>query len=88
MVIVLIVNVIFVNYVIIINIILFYQMSFNQNEINQINNLSNRINERLAQFINIQINIEELINKIKSIKGNSSIYEKDPNIIKKMLFII
>ena len=68
MVIVLIVNVIFVNYVIIINIILFYQMSFNQNEINQINNLSNRINERLAQFINIQINIEELINKINQLK--------------------
>ena len=65
MVIVLIVNVIFVNYVIIINIILFYQMSFNQNEINQINILSNRINERLDQFINIKINIEELINKIK-----------------------
>ncbi len=65
MVIVLIVNVIFVNYVIIINIIPFYQMSFNQNEINQINILSNRINERLDQFINIKINIEELINKIK-----------------------
>ncbi len=35
------------------NIIPFYQISFNQKEINQINNLSNTINERLDQFINI-----------------------------------
>ena len=51
------------------NIIPFYQISFNQNEINQINNLSKTIDERLKQFIEIKSNIEELINKIKSIKG-------------------
>ena len=61
------------------NIIPFYQISFNQNEINQINKLSNTINERLEQFIKIKSNIEELINKIKLIKGNSSIYENDQN---------
>ena len=61
------------------NIIPFYQISFNQNEINQINKLSNTINERLEQFMNIKSNIEELINKIKLIKGNSSIYENDQN---------
>ena len=61
------------------NIIPFYQISFNQNEINQINNLSKTIDERLKQFIEIKSNIEELINKIKLIKGNSSIYEKDQN---------
>ena len=61
------------------NIIPFYQISFNQNEINQINNLSQLINNKLDQFINIKKNIEEIINKIKSIKGNSSIYEKDKN---------
>ena len=32
------------------NIIPFYQISFNQNEINQINNLSNTINKKLEQF--------------------------------------
>ena len=58
---------------------LYYQISFNQNEINQINKLSNTINERLEQFIEIKSNIEELINKIKLIKGNSSIYENDQN---------
>ncbi len=42
----------------------------NQNEINQINNLPNTINKKLEQFINIKSNIEELINKIKLIKGN------------------
>ena len=61
------------------NFIPFYQISFNQNEINQINNLSQLINNKLEQFIKIKKNIEELINKIKSIKGNSSIYEKDKN---------
>ena len=61
------------------NIIPFNEISFNQNEINRINNLSKTINERLDQFIEIKINIEELINKIKLIKGNSSIYEKDQN---------
>ena len=61
------------------NIIPFYQISFNQNEINQINKLSKIINERLDQFIEIKSNIEELINKIKLIKGNSSIYENDQN---------
>ena len=61
------------------NIIPFYQISFNQNEINQINNLSQLINNKLDQFINIKINIEELINKIKLIKGNSSVYEEDQN---------
>ena len=72
------VNEIFVNYVIIIHIIIpFYQISFNQNEINQINNLSDIINKKLDELINIKIDIEELINKIKSIKGNYSIYEKD-----------
>ena len=59
------------------NIIPFNEISFNQNEINQINNLSDIINKKLDELINIKIDIEELINKIKSIKGNYSIYEKD-----------
>ena len=46
---------------------------------NQINNLSKTINKKLEQFIEIKSNIEELINKIKSIKGNSSVYENDQN---------
>ena len=59
------------------NIIPFYQISFNQNEINKIDNLSQIIENRLNQFIQIKKNIEELINKIKLIKFNSLIYEKD-----------
>ena len=61
------------------NVIPFYQISFTQNEINQKNNLFKLIENRLNRFIQIKNNIEELMNKITSIEGNSLIYEDDKN---------
>ena len=61
------------------NVIPFYQISFTQNEMNQKNNLSQLIENRLNRFIQIKNNIEELMNKITSIEGNSLIYEDDKN---------
>ena len=58
-------------------VILFSQIAFNENELNQINDLTKQIENNLNKLTKIKDEINEFIKNIKLIKGNSSIYEND-----------
>ena len=58
-------------------VILFSQIAFNENELNQINNLTEQIKNNMEKLTKTKDEINEFTNNIKLIKGNSSIYEND-----------
>ena len=58
-------------------VLLFSQIAFNENELNQINDLTKQIENNLNKLTKIKDEINEFIKNIKLIKGNSSIYEND-----------
>ena len=58
-------------------VILFSQIGFTEDELKQINNLTNQIKNNIEKLTKIKDEINEFINNIKLIKENSSIYEND-----------
>ncbi len=56
---------------------LFSEIGFNDDELDQINNLTNKIQYNIEKLTKMKDNINEFINNIKAIKENISIYEKD-----------
>ena len=58
-------------------VILFFQIGFTEDELKQINNLTNQIKNNIEKLTKIKNEINEFINDIKLIKENSSIYEND-----------
>ena len=59
------------------NIILFSQIGLSQNEIKQFNNIMKNIESNLNKLSEIKNEINQLINHMKLIKDNSSIYDND-----------
>ena len=55
----------------------FYQIGFNKEEFNEIQNLIDEIENNFISFTKIKNNIESLIKTMKLIKNNSTIYDKD-----------
>ena len=58
-------------------VILFSQIGFTEDELKQINNLTNQIKNNIEKLTKIKDEINEFINNVKLIKENSSIYEND-----------
>ncbi len=65
----------------------FYNIGFTNDEINEIQKLMNDIENNYISFVKIKDNINSLINTMKLIKDNSSIYERDNRNNHKMYYI-
>ena len=57
--------------------ILFHEIGFTEDELKQINDLTNQIKNNIEKLTKIKDEINEFINNVKLIKENSSIYEND-----------
>ena len=57
--------------------ILFHEIGFTEDELKQINDLTNQIKNNIEKLTKIKDKINNFIQKIKSIKENCSIYEND-----------
>ena len=58
-------------------VILFSQIGFTEDELKQINDLTNQIKDNIEKLTKMKDNINTFINNIKLIKENNSIYEND-----------
>ena len=58
-------------------VVLFFEIGFSEDEIKQIDNLTNQIENNIKKFKKVKEEIDKFINDIKSIKKNSLIYNND-----------
>ena len=58
-------------------VVLFFEIGFSEDEIKQIDNLTNQIENNIKKFKKVKQEIDKFINDIKSIKKNSLIYNND-----------
>ena len=58
-------------------VVLFFEIGFSEDEIKQIDNLTNQIENNIKKFKKVKEEIDKFINDIKSIKKNRLIYNND-----------